>query len=337
MAIVVLTAVINLRVGKPSTSVKLYAVVTPAIISYLIATSPFTFSMPIFLAYLINIFSMNAPVLLWWFILSLFDDHFRVDRTKLGALAVSLILFAFALPIFSGLPEQFETYAIRGQIILGLCFVGHILFVVAVGYTGDLVEERRKGRIFLAMLGAVLLCVGLAEGLLPNHVFPTGAQSLVQATLILVAALSSALLFLTAQEQADPFVQRPQPAPLTRPAVSGKQRQLLERIDEQMRQEVYLEHELSVRMLAARVGSTEHQVRAVINQTMGYRNFRDFINTYRVRTAKDALSDQAQAGKTITIIAFESGFASLASFNRIFRASTGQTPSSFRLSTMPQN
>ena len=66
MAIVVLTAVISLRVGKPSTSVKLYAVVTPAIISYLIATSPFTFSMPIFLAYLINIFSMNAPVLLWW-------------------------------------------------------------------------------------------------------------------------------------------------------------------------------------------------------------------------------------------------------------------------------
>ena len=337
MAIVVLTAVISLRVGKPSTSVKLYAVITPAIISYLIATSPFTFSMPIFLAYLINIFSMNAPVLLWWLILSLFDDHFSFDKTKLVALAVSLIFFAFALPIFAGLPEQLETYAIRGQIILGLCFVGHILFVVAVGYIGDLIEVRRKGRIFLAMLSAALLCIGLAENLVPSHIFSTEAQSFTQAALILVAVFGSALLFLTAQGQADPFVKQSQPTPSMRVAVSGKQRQLLERIEEQMRQDVYLEHELSVRMLAARVGSTEHKVRAVINQGMGYRNFRDFINTYRVKTAKDALSDQAQVGKTITMIAFESGFASLASFNRVFRSSTGQTPSAFRSSAMPQN
>lgn len=57
-------------------------------------------------------------------------------------------------------------------------------------------------------------------------------------------------------------------------------------------------------------------------------NFKEFLNICRFEAACEIISDPA---KTLTEIAFESGFGSVRSFNRIFKKMSGKSPSEYRL------
>jgi AraC-like DNA-binding protein len=59
-------------------------------------------------------------------------------------------------------------------------------------------------------------------------------------------------------------------------------------------------------------------------------NFNDYVNQFRVGEVKKKLLQAEWAHLTITGIAFESGFNSKASFQRIFKEQTGMSPSEFR-------
>ncbi|MEL6323951.1 MAG: helix-turn-helix domain-containing protein, partial [Pseudomonadota bacterium] len=85
---------------------------------------------------------------------------------------------------------------------------------------------------------------------------------------------------------------------------------------------------------ATRLSVPEHQLRGLINQGMGFRNFSAFLNHYRLADAKTALADPEQARTPILTIALDAGYASLATFNRAFRTSEGQTPSEFRTNAL---
>lgn len=56
-------------------------------------------------------------------------------------------------------------------------------------------------------------------------------------------------------------------------------------------------------------------------------NFRAFLATYRINHAKSLLKGTEA---TVAQIAMESGFSSLNTFNRVFKAATGKTPSEYR-------
>lgn len=56
-------------------------------------------------------------------------------------------------------------------------------------------------------------------------------------------------------------------------------------------------------------------------------SFSDFLNSYRLETAMQLLTE---TDDNITTIAFESGFQSIRSFNHFFKTRTGQTPAQYR-------
>ena len=93
---------------------------------------------------------------------------------------------------------------------------------------------------------------------------------------------------------------------------------------------VYLEEGLTVAVLAEKVGVPEHQLRRLINQELGFRNFSAFLNERRVEDAKSMLSDPQKAHEQVIQIALALGYGSVAPFNRAFKASTGVTPTQFR-------
>ncbi|MEH3100611.1 helix-turn-helix domain-containing protein [Sphingomonas adhaesiva] len=70
-------------------------------------------------------------------------------------------------------------------------------------------------------------------------------------------------------------------------------------------------------------------MRTLINHELGYDHFRTFLNHHRVAEARRLLDDRHRTDKLVTV-ALDSGFASLASFNRAFRAIEGRTPSDYR-------
>lgn len=90
----------------------------------------------------------------------------------------------------------------------------------------------------------------------------------------------------------------------------------------------YLEMGFSRDVLAQQLGVGEHTVSKVINQAFG-KNFNEFVNGYRIEAAKKRLADEQTP---VTVIAFEVGFSSIASFNRVFKAMVGSSPTEFRVS-----
>ena len=93
--------------------------------------------------------------------------------------------------------------------------------------------------------------------------------------------------------------------------------------------------DLTVAQLAEAAGTQEHRLRRLVNTTLGYRNFAEFLNARRIEAAKAALADPARADAAISTIGFELGYASLGPFNRAFRDGTGTTPTAWRRARSP--
>jgi AraC-like DNA-binding protein len=91
----------------------------------------------------------------------------------------------------------------------------------------------------------------------------------------------------------------------------------------------YLDPEVTLADLALSLGAQTNHVSQVINELEG-QSFYDFVNRYRVEAAAARLRDPEWTQATVLDIAFDSGFGSKSTFNRIFRARIGQTPNQYR-------
>ncbi|WPO84426.1 helix-turn-helix domain-containing protein [Chryseobacterium sp. JJR-5R] len=93
----------------------------------------------------------------------------------------------------------------------------------------------------------------------------------------------------------------------------------------------YLDEELSLQKLSLLVNISAHRLSEVINQDLNT-NFYRLINAYRVEEVKKKLRNPEFDKYSILGIAFESGFNSKSTFNKIFKEETGMTPSEFKKS-----
>ena len=91
----------------------------------------------------------------------------------------------------------------------------------------------------------------------------------------------------------------------------------------------YQDPELSLSSLAEKLGLPPHELSRVIN-TVFKKGFNDFINEYRVIEAARKMQDPAYDHITLLGIAFESGFNSKTTFNRIFKQMTGKSPTEYK-------
>ncbi|NQZ88803.1 MAG: AraC family transcriptional regulator [Colwellia sp.] len=91
----------------------------------------------------------------------------------------------------------------------------------------------------------------------------------------------------------------------------------------------FVEPELSLHLLADKIGLSSHHLSQVINHSEST-NFYDFINSYRVDEVKQQLLKAENASRSVLSIAFDAGFNSKATFNRIFKERTQQTPTQYR-------
>ena len=105
-------------------------------------------------------------------------------------------------------------------------------------------------------------------------------------------------------------------------------KQQKELIDYMQSEKPFLRTKLSINDLAEDLGIPSHHLSQVINERLN-QNFYDFINSYRIEELKVKLKDPHNKHLTMLGIAFDCGFNSKASFNRIFKKHTGQTPSEY--------
>jgi AraC-like DNA-binding protein len=91
---------------------------------------------------------------------------------------------------------------------------------------------------------------------------------------------------------------------------------------------VYLETEISLETLSARVKIPKHHLTQLLNERLK-KNFYAFINEYRIKEAIRRL-ENAKADENILSLAYDCGFNSKSSFNNYFKKITGLTPSMYR-------
>lgn len=91
----------------------------------------------------------------------------------------------------------------------------------------------------------------------------------------------------------------------------------------------YLDPELSLNSLAEKLEMTTHELSRIIN-TVLKKSFNDFINEYRVQAVTRKMKDPAFDHLTLLGIAYESGFNSQSTFNRIFKQITGKSPLEYK-------
>lgn len=94
----------------------------------------------------------------------------------------------------------------------------------------------------------------------------------------------------------------------------------------------YLNSEYSLQMMADDLDIPKHKITYIINSGRK-KNFHKLINEYRVEEVKRMLKDPAYKNYTVLGVAYECGFNSKSTFNRIFKEETGYTPSNYKRSS----
>lgn len=92
---------------------------------------------------------------------------------------------------------------------------------------------------------------------------------------------------------------------------------------------LYLDPELTLRKLAQHTDLAERDLSAALNQQLK-KNFYAFVNEFRVEEVKKRLKDPQHEHLKLLSIAFDAGFNSKATFNRIFKEYTGESPKAYR-------
>jgi AraC-like DNA-binding protein len=267
--------------------------------------------------------SVMGTGLFWAFAVELFGDNTRLAPARFLPAAVLLAIGVLATIS----PPPVARLLWLAENLIGAVLMLHVLFVVWTGWRGDLVEVRRRLRgPLLAVAALYALAVVSVQS---AELFSRSASqlSMLAAVSLLALSLASGAVFLRADPQLFGLAAGQAAAPQVTPADQPLLRRLLDALDGQ---ELWREEGLTIRALAARLGAPEHHLRRLINEGLGYRNFMAFINERRINAAKQAFADPAMARTTIAAVAYEVGFGSLGPFNRVFRETTGQTPTAWR-------
>ena len=88
----------------------------------------------------------------------------------------------------------------------------------------------------------------------------------------------------------------------------------------------YLEEDLTLSQLAGAINIKPNELTELIKFST-YENFYDLVNSFRIEEVKRQLIN---SNEQVMQIAYQSGFRSKSTFNKIFKDKTGQTPKAFR-------
>ncbi|WP_375434488.1 helix-turn-helix domain-containing protein [uncultured Hymenobacter sp.] len=120
-------------------------------------------------------------------------------------------------------------------------------------------------------------------------------------------------------------------ATAAKPAATAVDAAVVARIRRALEEErLYLNPTLTLAELSAHTGLAPRLISFTVNNGFG-QPFNDLVNSYRVAEVKRRLATSDAQRLTLLGIAFESGFNSKTTFNRIFKQFTGVAPRDFRV------
>lgn len=263
--------------------------------------------------------------LLWLFGLSILRDDFK-PRAMEWIAAAGLVLGPTVVLLQSDSLELHPVLAF-GFAISPLLAILHIAWIAFSERTGDLVEPRRRFRLWIP----AALAASAAVSVLSEEVRDATTASIIRNGLATLPVTLALIWWLATLDPTRLRFERVSSRPDGRAQIDPRDQALHRNLADLMEtSQVFRQPELTIEAIAKRLSSPTHRVRALINGGLGFRNFPAFVNGFRLAHAKAALADPRRSRETVLSIAFESGFASLQTFNRVFRDAEGVTPTGYR-------
>ena len=268
-------------------------------------------------------FSSIAPsmlLLLVWFI---FEEECTYPLWILLLVGVSVLGSLYYQISGVGLPgSPLWLQVLKGFIALSA------VFIVWYGRDNDLVELRSKIRVILVLILSIeTTVIVIVEGV--THYSPPILLDTILVFLLFLCFITTSFLLLRLNP--DGLFMRIE-SPISHETEDAMLMDLIERME---RERLYADHDLRVGSLASMLNVPEYKLRQKINQELGYRNFNQFVNRYRVEEAGSKLIEDART--PVLSIALDVGFRSISSFNTAFQAHFGVSPTKYRSESLPES
>jgi AraC-like DNA-binding protein len=264
--------------------------------------------------------------LLWLSLLAVLRDGFRMRRLEQVGFALFSVGPLVTMFDWISAPD----FSLLATLISVAPFlaIGHVMWVAVSERGGDLVAGRQTARIWVV----VLLSAAALASVASENLADRDAATLLRLAFASLPGVAVMGVWLTAIEPGRLRFEAPAIAEVAAipPGVDPRDQTLLAALVSAMDAGLYRESGLTIERVAEVLKTPTHRLRIVINQGLGHRNFASFVNGYRLAYAKAALADPVRGRDTILAIAYESGFASLQTFNRVFKDVEGDTPTGFR-------
>jgi AraC-like DNA-binding protein len=298
--------------------------------------------------YILMRVAIMGPAALWLLAVYLFVDNARVPKPVIGLMLLYMTLRAFGTFIGAGDFPPFDglyllTYVLPQIIMMGFC--GHAVYLAIQDLDTDLVESRRRVRVPFVVAMGMLVTAILVRGFVmayqhyaDQHSFTITPMSLellffYMFLITLVFNITSMrlqndafqVMRLSSEQQNAPL----SPVPgvnhhINNPAVVQSIYALLQQ------EKLHTKPGLTIGELAERLSIQEYRLRRLINKQLGYRNFNQFLNEFRIQEACKRLAVAADRREQIAIIAFDVGYSALSSFNKAFKDIMKVTPTQYR-------
>jgi AraC-like DNA-binding protein len=299
--------------------------------AYLLAWHLHSYELPRELRLAILFAVVAQPVFFWLFSNELFDDRFRFrwwHGLVIGGkfvLAATLLFNRKITDIFGVISAE-DYPRLIPNFFYTLGFVFHAVAVILRTNRSDLVEPRRRLRATVLIVTAVLILHALLSAAVLRPAGLGAYSDMFGLIFITAGAFASVAwgdsiwreLFASQKQSAASATLDADPE-IMQKAIAAME------VDELFRTEG-----LTVTALAAKLDVQEYKLRRAINGGLGYRNFNEYLNFYRMRAAKNFLEAKENADYPLIHLALDLGYPSPAPFNRAFKEATGLAPGEYR-------
>ena len=321
-------SVLLLKHTKESRIAFYLLLVNISVSSHFLGFTPEIFNLPYQFQLAFRFLDIFQIVFIWFLASSLFEKNFKLRGFHYAAAfiySISVLMERLVQFDFIGSLPGWWAWLLNGMTLI---IVAHMIKTALNERGDDLIEARRKSRLYFAVM--------IAFSAISVTVFGSILFSEHQATIDVICIWPAIVWggYWICNVQAKVFdFDKTKTAPIS--SLNSQDLDLQKRLSiEVLENKCFLENDLSIESLAKKLGVSSYRLRSFINKTLGHTNFSTYINSFRIEEIKQAFASPENDHIPILTIALNHGFNSLSPFNRAFKQVEGITPKEFRKNLM---
>lgn len=288
-------------------------------------------------------FSLSIAPLFYLFVKSKFK--YRLDKFDLFHLVIPLVQFGiygsigFRSVAFKSMIYNENAFQIYLQVESFLFPISLVVYTVlalsllkrnnyeAFFWSYDIKNWLTNFSAGMVLIALMEFCFSLMEYYIPQGVLPDFPFYLIHTFILSAFVFWISIngfkqyyplqIFISKPVQDDPAINEKELSVLVK-----KLKLLMEK------DQVFLNPDLNLELLSRYLEVTEKNCSYILNQGLNV-NFNQYINKYRIDAFKKRIEQGENKTYTLTSLAYECGFNSKSTFNRVFKLNCGITPSEF--------